>query len=134
MEYNNNTITDPIYLKLLSFLLIVVCNLFHKVAFMNFMFPKHCRINLLGLKCKMLLLITLDIHFPGKAFLLITGCDLSCKPRIMSFNVPTNLSWHFAQIWVWNSINWAIRTLKITFSPISKGLRWSLCVSFTKLM
>ena len=73
------------------FLLIVVCNLFHKAAFTNFMFPKHCRINLLGLKSKTSLVITLDIHFPGKAFLLITRCGLSRKPGIVSFNVPTIL-------------------------------------------
>ena len=75
-----------------AFLLIVACNLFHKAAFMNFMLPKHCHINLLELKYETTLVITLDIHFLGKAFLLITGCDLSHKPVIMSFNVPMNLS------------------------------------------
>ena len=59
------------------FLLIVVRNLFHKAAFMNIAFLKHCRINLLGLKYKTPLVITLDIHFLEKAFLLITACDLS---------------------------------------------------------
>ena len=86
------------------FLLIVACNLFHKAAFINFMFLKHCRKNLWGLKYKTSLVITLDIHFLEKAFLLITRCNLSRKPGIMSFNVPTNLFWIFAQIWVWNSI------------------------------
>ena len=116
------------------FLLIVACNLFHKVAFIKFMFPKHCRINLLGLKWQMSLVITLDIHFLGKAFLLITGCDMSREPVSMSFNFPTNLLWNFTQIWVWNSINWAIRTLKVPFSTINKDLRWGLCISFTKLL
>ena len=74
------------------FLLIVACNLFHKAAFMNFMLPKHCHINLLELKCETTLVIALDIHFLRKAFLLITGCDLSRKPIIMGFNVPMNLS------------------------------------------
>ena len=115
------------------FLLIVTCNLSHKAAFMNFMFPKHCPINLLGLKFKMSLVITLDIHFLWKAFLLITRYDLSCKHGIMSFNVPTNLFWNFAQICAWN-LNRAIRTLKVPFSTINKDLRWSLCISFTKLM
>ena len=73
------------------FLLIVAYNLFHKPTFMKFVFPKHYRINLLGLKCKTSLVITLDFHFLGKAFLLITGCDLSRKPGIMSFNVSMNL-------------------------------------------
>ena len=59
------------------FLLIVACNLFHKVAFMNFVFLKHCLINLLRRKYKTPLVITLDIHFLGKAFLLIAACDLS---------------------------------------------------------
>ena len=116
------------------FVLIVACNLFHKAAFINFMFPKHCRINLLKLKCETTLVITLNIHFLGKVFLLITGCDLSRKPVIIGFNVPMNLSWNFAQTWVWNSINWAIRTLKVPFSTINKDLRCSLCISFTKLM
>ena len=98
------------------------------------MFPKHFRLNLLGLKCETLLGITLDIHFLGKALSLITGCDLSYKPGITGFNVPTNLFWNFAQIWVWNSINWVIRTLKVPFSTINKDLRWSLCISLTKLM
>ena len=40
-------------------------------------FLKHCRINLLGLKYKTPLVITLDIHFLEKAFLSITACDLS---------------------------------------------------------
>ena len=71
---------------------------FVTLCFMNFMFPKHCRINLLELKCEMTLVITLDIHFLGKAFLLITGSDLSHEPVIMSFNVPMNLSLNFAQI------------------------------------
>ena len=76
------------------FLMIVACNLFHKAAFMNFMFLKHCRINLLELNCEKTFVITLDIHFLGKAFILITGCDLSRKPVIMGFNVPVNLlSW-----------------------------------------
>ena len=57
------------------FLLIVACNLFHKAAFINFVFLKHCRINLLGLKCKTPLVITLDIYFLGKALLLINTCD-----------------------------------------------------------
>ena len=86
------------------FLLIVACNLFHKAAFINFMFLKHCRKNLWGLKYKTSFVITLDIHFLEKAFLLITRRNLSRKPGIMSFNVPTNLFWIFAQIWVWNSI------------------------------
>ena len=47
------------------FLLIVACNLFHKAAFMNLMFSKHCRINMLGLKCKTSLVITL--RFPRKS-------------------------------------------------------------------
>ena len=110
------------------FLLVIVCNLFHKGVFMNFMFPKHCRINLLRLKCKTSLVITLDIHFLGKAFLLITGCDLSRKPGIMIFNVPTNLFLNFAQIWVWNFTNWAIRTLKVPVSTINQNLTWSLCI------
>ena len=71
------------------FLLIVA--LFHKTAFMNFMFPKQCRINLLGLKRETLIVITLDIHFLGKVFFLITGCELSHKPGIMNLNVPTKL-------------------------------------------
>ena len=116
------------------FLLIVECNLFHKAAFLNFLFQKHCRITLLELKYETTLVITLDIHFRGKASLLITGCDLSRKPVIVSFNVPVNLSWNFAQIWVWNSINWAIRTLKVPFSTINKDLRWGLCISFIKLL
>ena len=74
------------------FLLTVACSLFHKAAFMNFMFLKHCRINLLEVKFETTLVITLNIHFLGKAFLLITGCDLSRKPVIMGFNVPMNLS------------------------------------------
>ena len=74
------------------FLLIVECNLFHKAAFLNFLFQKHCRITLLELKYETTLVITLDIHFRGKASLLITGCDLSRKPVIVSFNVPVNLS------------------------------------------
>ena len=116
------------------FLVIVAYILFHKVAFMIFMFPKHCRINFLGLMCKTSLVITFDTHFLRKAFLLITGCDLSRKSGIMSFNVPTNFFWNFALIGVWNSINWAIKTLKVPFSTIIKDLRWSLYVSFTKLM
>ena len=71
------------------FLLIVA--LFHKAAFMNFMFPKQCRTNLLGFKCETLIVITLNIHFLGKVFLLITGCEFSHKPGIMSFNVPAKL-------------------------------------------
>ena len=50
------------------FLLIVACNLFHKAAFMNFVFLKHCRINLLGSKCKTSLVITLDIISSEKYF------------------------------------------------------------------
>ena len=45
------------------FLLIVARNLFHKAAFMNIVFLKHCRINLLGLKHKTPLVVTLDIYF-----------------------------------------------------------------------
>ena len=71
---------------------------FVMLCFMNFMFPKHCRINLLELKCETTLVITLDIHFLGKAFLLITGSDLSHEPVIMSFNVSMNLSLNFAEI------------------------------------
>ena len=77
------------------FLLIAACNLFHKAAFINFIFLKHCRKSLWGLKYKTSLVITLDIHFLEKAFLLITICNLSRKPGIMSFNVPTNLFWIF---------------------------------------
>ena len=69
----------------------VVCNLFHKAAFMNFIFPKHCHMTLLAPKCKMSFVITRDIHFLEKIFLFIATYYLSHKPGIMGFNVPTNL-------------------------------------------
>ena len=53
------------------FLLIVLYILFHKEAFMSFMFPKHCRINFLELMWKTSSVITLDTYFLRKAFLLI---------------------------------------------------------------
>ena len=48
---------------------LLLCNLFHKAAFMNFMFPEHCHITLLGPKCKTSLVITLNIQYLGKTFL-----------------------------------------------------------------
>ena len=79
------------------------CNLFPKAAFMNFMFPEHCRITLLAPKCKTSFVITLNIHFLEKIFLLITTYYLSHKAGIIGFNVPTNLFWNFAKIWGWNT-------------------------------
>ena len=49
-------------------LYLLLCNLFHKAAFMNFMFPKQCGITLLGPKCKTSLVITLNIQLLGKTF------------------------------------------------------------------
>ena len=96
-------------------LYLLLCNLFHKVAVMNFMFPKHCHITLLWHKCKTSLLITLDIYFLGKTLLLITARDLPHKPGIMSLNVPTNLFWNSAQIWIRNAFSWPMKTLKVLF-------------------
>ena len=73
------------------FLLMVVCNLFYKAAFMNFIFPKHYHMTLLAPKCKTSFVITRDIYFLEKIFLFIATYYLSHKPGIMGFNVPTNL-------------------------------------------
>ena len=112
----------------------VVCNLFHKVAFMNFIFPKHCHITLSAPKCKTSFVITQDIYFVEETFLFITTYYLSHKPGIMGFNVPTNLFWNFAQVWVQNAFNWPIKTLKAPFSIINEDLIMRLRISFTKLM
>ena len=95
---------------------LLLCNLFHKAAFMNFMFPEHCHITLLGPKCKTSLVITLNIQYLGKTFLLITACDLCLKCSITNCNVSTNLFWNFVQVRVRNAFNWPIKTLKSTFS------------------
>ena len=58
---------------------------------MNFVFPENCHITLLGPKCKTSLVITLNIQYLGKTFLLITDSDLCLEGSITNFNVSTNL-------------------------------------------
>ena len=70
---------------------LLLCNLFNKAAFMNFVFPENCHITLLGPKCKTSLVITLNIQYLGKTFLLITDSDLCLEGSITNFNVSTNL-------------------------------------------
>ena len=103
------------------FLLIDVCKLFHKVAFMHFMFPKHCQMTLLGLNYKTLLVKRMFINW--MSFVVQTLClEFQCSHKPVG---------NFAHIWVWNTFIWQIRTLKLPFSTIL-FLIMRLCISFTK--
>ena len=71
---------------------LLLCNLFHKAAFMNFMFPKRCPITLLGPKCKTSLVITLNIQFLERCFrwLLHVICVTNAVSQVSMF--PRNCS------------------------------------------
>ena len=62
---------------------LLLCNLFHKAAFLNFMFPEHCHITLLGPNCK----TSLEYSIPWKDIftVMLVICVLSAVSRIWMF-------------------------------------------------
>lgn len=87
-------------------LLIDVCKLFHKVAFMHFMFPKHCQMTLLGLNCKTLLVKRIFINW----------MSFVVQTLYLEFQYSHKPVGNFAHFWVWNTFIWQIKTFKVPFS------------------